>query len=137
MSPAENTLSTDVLYFSSALTLPLSSYSTPRSFNMPVCCGCKKPIASVTSSHGMMRSVPGSSAYLGSLPASASNQPISTTFNPVTLPLSSPTNSLDCIAHSLAQPSSCEVEVRSIIGQFGQGVCSFFPARSEERRVGK
>src|SRR6185369_7440550 len=49
-------------------------------------------------------------------------QPISAIFIAFRLPLLSPTNSLVVMAQCLSQPSSCEEEVRSISGQFGQGV---------------
>lgn len=59
MSPAANTPSTFVMYDASRATFPRLSYATPRSASSAPFSGPTKPIASVTSSAGISRSVPG------------------------------------------------------------------------------
>src|SRR5690606_29999369 len=88
MSPAANTPSTDVRYSASRTTLPRWSRSTPSWSRRPSRCGTRKPIARVTSSAGISRSVPST----GSNPVSGPRT--STIRRPRTLPSASPTNSV-------------------------------------------
>ncbi len=75
--------------------------------------GATKPMASSTRSALSVCSEPATSCILPSFHSTR------TVFRPVTLP-PSPISSLVEIANSRSQPSSCEDEVRSLIGQYGQ-----------------
>src|SRR5205085_4602841 len=97
--------------------LPRASLSTPKPSSR-VCTGLTNPIASSTRSALYSFSVPAISLNLPSLNSTC------TVFKPVTLPFS-PVNSLVAMANSRSQPSSCEEELRSLYGQYGQ-VSSLF-----------
>ena len=92
--------------------LPRGSFSTPKA-SSTFCTGLTNPIANNTRSAFNSNSVPGISTILRPCHSTRMARSVST------LP-SRPTNSLVAIDQSRLQPSSCELEVRSFIGQLGQ-----------------
>lgn len=94
-----------------ARALPRASLSTPKASSTPPT-GWVKPIANSTRSALISNSEPGTSAILPSL--NSRRQALSA----LTLPFL-PMNSLVATAKSRSQPSSCEDEVRSLVGQYG------------------
>src|SRR5258706_4018165 len=116
MSPAARILGTEVTSLPIpsvvALALPRRSFSTPNASGTAGT-GDTNPIARRTRSVGSIDSDPGTSLILPSFHSRR------TVFSAFTLPFS-PANSLVAIDQSRFTPSSCEEEVRSLVGQKGQ-----------------
>src|SRR5258708_5674249 len=96
----------------SACTLLRASFSTANCSISPLWVGPRNPIASNTRSALISVPEPGTSIILPSFHSTL------TILSFFTLPFS-PTNSLVAIAQSRSHPSSCDDDVRILIGQYG------------------